>query len=284
MVNPNTVRILEPRERYAYHRAVFSKNQLARTSILMDGQILVAQKNKRHQACEHIPEFHEEIATLTAYAQTTIAESDRTSEGLWTDYYRLISQTAFLEQRLKVPFAFEKPTYWKERERLVNGTYGMSAHMIHEAMSEYDDISTRTIHENQLRGVIQEQTFIALFNREQQRNRLAIPSATYDDLHKKIDVDVWSLPDRHTKPLCLPVQVKSWQHNNEKCVTPKNGIAIYADEFNNTRNLAVSRLIADEYSYMIGEGEPLTPQQIQQLDNAHARLFATMEHKTGHTF
>jgi hypothetical protein len=283
MLNPNTVRILEPREQYVYHRAVYSNNKLTQTSILMDGQILAAQKNALRQTYAQIPDFTDEIATLTEYAQRTIAESDQADEGLWTDYYRLISQTLFLEQRLKAPLVLEKPRNWKEREQLVNGTYGMSAHMIREAIDEYDNMSPHADKEL-LRGAIQEQTFIALFNREQRRNRLAVPSATYDDLCNRIDADVWSLRDKQTEPFYLPVQVKSSRHHSEKHVSPKNGITIYAEEFDNNRNLSISRLIACEYDDMMGEGAPLSQRQLQKLETAHANLFAAMEYKSQHIF
>lgn len=283
MLNPNTVRMLEPREQYVYHRAVFNNNKLAQTSILMDGQIIAAQKNALRQTHTEIPDFTEEVAMLTEYAQKTIFESDQADEGLWTDYYRLIGQTVFLEQRLKAPLVFEKPMYWKEREQLVNGTYGMSAHMIRNAIDEYDSMSPHADKEL-LRGAIQEQTFIALFNREQRRNRLAVPSATYDDLCNRIDADVWSLRDRQTEPFYMPVQVKSSRRYNERNVSPKNGITIYAEEFDNNRNLKISRLIAREYDDMMGDGTPLQRHELQKLEQAHAKLFATMEYKSQYDF
>lgn len=256
------------------------------TSLLMDGQIIAAQQNAREQQDERgddtIPNFDEVIIALTNQAQYAIDHADRSGQGSWTDYYRLVSQTAFIEQRLKAPFVFEKPQFWKERSQLVNGLYGVSAHILHEAIREYDRPSIRQVEEEELRGVIQEQTFMALFNREQQRKRIAMPSATYADLRGKVDADVWVLADRQTQPFYLPVQIKTTLWADEEYITPDHGITIISHEYDNDRGLKISRLIAKEYRHIISTGDPLNSTEEQLLLAASDNLFMTMEYKAQH--
>lgn len=284
MLNYEPTRLLTPHERYVFDRAVDSNNTILQASLLMDGQIVDAQNNARYQACSEIPNFTDEITDLTSQAHYALAESDRRGRESWTDYYRLIGQTAFLEQRLKAPLVFEKPTYWKERQQLVNGIYGVSAHLIRETLDEFDHAHAHPDEQVQLWGVLQEQTFPALFNRPEQRNRIALPSATLADLHRKIDVEVWTMHDKQAEPFYLPVQIKSSLHSeDEEYVTPMNGITIVAHEFKNSHNLAVSRLIAREHDYMSGAGEPLTERQEKLLDSARTKLIDTIEYKAQHT-
>lgn len=279
---------IEPTVRHITEVASKSKDKIVRAGLKIDSQVLAAQTRARRIGYSSIPTFDDEIRSLTQQAHHAIAEADQSRQGTWRDYYRLVNQTAFLEHRLKAPLAFEQRTWWKEREQLVNGLYGVSAHIIDEALTEYDLDSTTPIHKEDLCGVIQEQTFIALFNREQLKKRIAMPSATYDDLYSKIDAEIWILPDRQNEPYYLPVQIKSSMRVAEEAITPIGGITIFAHEFDNSRNhetshdLEISRLIALEYQYMCGTGEPLNDIQQAQLEDAQIKLFSIMEYKAGH--
>jgi hypothetical protein len=278
MLNPEAIPLLNPTARYAFELASTQDNTILQVSLLIDGQIVDAQRKARDSGYEELPDFTNELSSLTDQAYDALAHVDKRGEGTWVDYYRLVSQTAFLEQRLKVPLAFEQHRYWKEREELVNGMYGVSAHIIHEALCEHDSPTATLKNKKQLRGVIQEQTFIALFNKDQQRNHIALPSAAYEDLYHKIDAEVWVLQDKQSEAYYLPVQIKSIAQSHEQHVTPYGGITIIANEFSN-QYLGISRLIAQEYNHMIGSDEPLTATQQAHLKMAHERLFATMECK-----
>ena len=259
-----------------------SNNLLLETSSLMDAQIATAQRNARHYQKGRIPDFSETIAYLTYQAEQAIEIADmKPGVAPRNDYYRLVSQTAFLEQQLQAPFAFEKPQYWKERADLTNGLYGVSAQILSEAINEYDTSANSRIQKAELLGVIQEQTFLALFNREQQRNRIAIPSGSCADMFNKTDVDVWVLPDRQNEPFHLPVQIKSSHRQRNDKSSPKGGITITGSDFNNEHTLHISRLIVKDDTYMTGVGDALSDEEEQQIQRAGRVLLLTMEHRSG---
>jgi hypothetical protein len=282
MLNYEAIPLLNPTTRYVFEVAAQDENTILQTSILIDAQIEKAQRDAFYEKPAQVPDFTDEIISMTKQAHEAIDHTDRTGEGTWTDYYRLVSQTAFLEQRLKAPFAFDQRGHWKERAQLVNGLYGVSASIINDALLEHDAETATPGDKEQLRGVIQEQTFLALFNKEEQRKHIAVPSATCADLYYKTDADVWILPDRQSEPYFLPIQVKSSIQSTEQRVTPRGGITIVAHEFNNHYNFKISRLIAQDYHYMMGTAPKLTRHQQNELNNAHTQLFDTMEFKAQH--
>jgi hypothetical protein len=282
MLNPEAIPLLNPTARYAFERACTQENAILQASLLIDGQIVDAQRKARDNGYDELPNFTEELSSLAHQAYDALAYVDKRGEGTWVDYYRLVSQTAFLEQRLKVPLAFEQHRYWKERGELANGMYGVSAQIIDNALSEHDSPSSTLTYQKHLRGMIQEQTFLALFNKDQERSQIALPSATYDDLYRKIDAEVWILQDKQAEVYYLPVQIKSIAEPQEKHVTPYGGITIVANEFSN-QFLGVSRIIAQEHNHMMGSGEPLTPAQQAHLKTAHKRLFETIVYKVNRT-
>ncbi|MDB5186683.1 MAG: hypothetical protein JWM07_155 [Candidatus Saccharibacteria bacterium] len=283
MLNYEAVPLLDPTARYVFEAASQNKNTILQASVLMDAQITDAQMRAHYDPNTDIPDFHDEIAHLTHFAQQSIEEADQTGQGTWTDYYRLVSQTAFLEQRMKAPFVFAERRFWRERDNLVNGIYGISAQIIDDALREYDSESATPSDKEQLRGVIQEQTFLTLFNKAQQQKNLAVPSATCSDLYHKIDAEAWIFPDRQTDPMYIPVQIKSSVQDDEQFITPQGGITLYAHEFNNNnRHLSISRLLAHEHHFMNGTAKKLPARQQQQLNIARNKLFATMSEKIQH--
>ena len=282
MLNFEAPMPIEPTVRHITEVASKNRNSIVRAGLRIDSQVLAAQARARRIGYAEIPTFDDEIQSLTQQAHQAIAEADQSRQGTWRDYYHLVGQAAFLEHRFKAPLVFEQRRWWKEREQLVNGIYGVSAHIIDETLTEFDSDLTTPVHAEDLRGVIHEQTFIALFNRDQLKKRIAIPAATYDDLYHKVDADIWILHDRQTEPYYLPVQIKSSTYAAEEDTTPIGGITIFAQEFDNASDFEVSRLIALEYQYMCGTGEPLTDVQQEQLEDAQIKLFSTMEYKAGH--
>jgi hypothetical protein len=278
MLNQERAPLLSRGEKRLFERAAQSNNHLLQTSLLMDAQIVAAQRRAYYQLDGQLPDFQEEIFDLTNQAHDAITK-EGSDQAPRTDYYRLISQTALLEQRLKAPFVFEKPQHWKERAELVNGLYGINAQIVDEAIKEFDTPGIGRVKNAELRGVIQEQTFMALFNHKQQRQHIAVPSATCADMYKKTDVDIWTMHDKQTDPFYLPVQIKSSAWCDDGQSTPENGVTIFGHEYNNVRHLNISRLIVRDHRYMIGVGQALSPIDNQRLELAEAKLFAALEQK-----
>ena len=187
-----------------------------------------------------IPDLSSEIGRMKDDASAVIERHYLDSERTWTDIYRLIAKRQLLEHIIYAPLFFrfgENSTNEMRagRETLANGLLGLHTEIIANALEEYHHPGASDDDRDQLVGVINEHTSMALINFDQDPDVIALPALTADDIAAKTDIVRYSVSRRGYK--MLPIQVKSSEPPKEKRrrLTPKGGILVTGTMMGNSR-------------------------------------------------
>lgn len=154
------------------------------------------------------------------------------------DYFHLKIKHAMTHQIVHAYPLFEQRDKFRERRELVDGIYGSVAAILEEAIGLYD--SADEDEHSRLTGVINELTVLALLNRRQVPERLAIPSDTTSDLFNATDLEYFSF--KKGKPIgsTYHVQVKTRQVLSSDVRMPIDGILVHAQHTLNQHGQPIS--------------------------------------------
>lgn len=249
---------------YAYHQ----ENKLLFTNLTVDKMVDQLHIFARNQPA--IPDFSEQITAMLSTVVMALEEARPFKMESFTDYYRLVSHAALLEQLIYTPLLFSENKFYVERKEIVNGICGFTATILQETLSINDsDDLTYEEHSN-LRGVINEQTVIGMLNRSQSPSRIALPAKASDDILRKTDINYWHI-DKHTTHV-TPVQVKSNPPAEKKERLEALMPLVTADIIDNLNGqYRLARLLVKENSQGIDTDEEA------ELDAACVRLTAHVE-------
>lgn len=235
---------LTRRDLRIFERAYREGNHLRQMSLAVDERVRQLQLTARQQPSPHNVDFSHQIAIIEDAAAHALEQEKQSGAISWTDYFRLFSQVAFLEQRIMLPLAFEHTRDHELHKYLTNGIYGINGNILERELTEYSNCRTEA-EGNQLRGAIHEQTQAALINRGDRKRHVGLPADTSDDLHRKVDVDYWRLLDKNSTYDHIRIQVKSSRHDTHSDATPLNGIVMTARDMFNL-DLRAAHLIVKE--------------------------------------
>lgn len=225
-------------------------------------------------------EVNDDIAQ-TAQTLTRLFDTiEATPIKSWNDYFRLLSHSTFLEQRVKIPTAFRTQQEWQERKELTNGIYGMNAAIIELALTLHDDPNTSKTERMQLRGALHEQTVSALLNYSQTPSAIALPASLRDDLKHETDIDYWRIQSKVATYAGL--QVRSHMPADSPLVTESGSVIVTADDFGNAfhadnLSLLTSRLIIADVS-----DQGLDPTLKKHLADQQADFVALLDSRIAH--
>lgn len=209
-------------------------------------------------------------------ASDTLNETRRQGEIDWVEYYRLAIASDYIEERALAPILFQEKGQYPERKLLVNGICGITVNRLQDALADYDRANTAE-EENQLYGVCQELTVLAMMNRSQSPSLLAVPSSRFEDRRRKTDIQLYHMiKDR---AYTIRVQVKSSAaidevHDNSK---PTHGFVIVGSHIDNKRiafprtrskDLLVSRALVKLHD----SNQPLTQYESNLLESSQLKL------------
>lgn len=287
MTSPEFLPTIPPegsRHRRPYERAARHDNLLQQAGLSIDYAIDALQ---RAISMQQAVDITHEITQMQLTAHQALTQANTKGEGSWVDYFRLVSQNRFLEQRIAVPLVFrggaEKYTVM---HHFVDGIYGMSGEILSQALDEYYT-ATSSVARSELVGVIHEQTTLALLNRREHPRHFALPASTTDDLYRRTDIDYWQYAHQTTRAdqaELIPIQVKSYApYGLTRTMAPKkpNGIVIDARDLRNHHNFRAARLIVRELGYPLYEknSDPLSKDEQQLLTGIHANFMAIVQQK-----
>lgn len=284
MASPETLSPTPPEgslHRPLYERAYRKNNHLLRASASLDHRIDTLQRTISTQRPIDIAH---EINCMELAALTSLHDADQNAQGVWTDYFRLMSQYRFLEQRIAVPLVFHGGAEkYAAMHHFVDGIYGISGDILFQAIQEYDRTTSDSEH-SALAGVISEQTALALLNRDEHPRHFALPSSTYDDLYRRTDIEYWRLNTEKGNEQIehIPIQVKTRLSKlSLGSVTPKkpHGIVIDASDMANGNNFHTASLIIRELGYQ-RDGDDrchLSHDEKQELETIHTAFATTVD-------
>lgn len=172
-------------------------------------------------------DFHKSLA------ENTLNQARRQGNIDWVEYYRLAIASDYIEERALAPILFQEKNLYPERKILANGICGVAVDRLQEALEDYDRADT-TEALNQLYGVCQELTILAMMNRPQSPSLLAVPSSRFEDRRRKTDLYLYHMiKDRS---YAIKVQVKSSLYDEMSSHnTPTHGFLIVGADLDNTR-------------------------------------------------
>lgn len=165
----------------------------------------------------------------------------------WNDYFRLLSRIDTVEVTACAPVLYSDPKLWKERLNLVDGLAGIYVERLKSVLSIYDnEIELDNQERAELTGVINEQTALALLNRDQVPSRVATPSSTLDDLKHNTDIDLLRMTNDGDSYL-QHLQIKTSHYAHRHGQEDSKVVYIYADSMHNYgNNFACSRSLVRE--------------------------------------
>lgn len=210
-------------------------------------------------------------------------ESVRGNEHIdWVEYYRLAITSDYMEERILAPIVFKDNGLYRERKELANGICGVAVERLGEALTDYDNATTSD-ELNQLYGICQELTVLAMMNRSQSPSMLAVPSSRFEDTRRKTDLQLYHMiKDRSYS---IRVQVKSSIPDALiDAIRPTHGFVVVGTDINNkrqvhhsqnsdacrSRDLLVSRALVKLHE----SHEPLTKRENQTLESSQKKLDA----------
>lgn len=198
----------------------------------------------------------------------------------WVEYYRLAITSDYMEERVLAPIVFKEKGLYNERKELANGICGVAVERLGEALADYDNAQT-TEELNQLYGICQELTVLAMMNRSQSPSMLAVPSSRFEDTRRKTDLQLYHMiKDRSYS---IRVQVKSSiPEALIDNIRPTHGFVVVGTNINNkrqlyplqnrderrSRDLLVSRALVKLHE----SDEPLSRHENQLLESSQKKL------------
>lgn len=198
----------------------------------------------------------------------------------WVEYYRLAITSDFMEERVLAPIVFKDKGLYNERKELANGICGVAVERLGEALVDYDNAQT-TEELNQLYGICQELTVLAMMNRSQSPSILAVPSSRFEDTRRKTDLQLYHMiKDRSYS---IRVQVKSSiPESLIDNIRPTHGFVVVGTNINNKRQLYPAQnrderrsrdlLISRALVKLHESHEPLSRRENQLLESSQKKL------------
>lgn len=194
----------------------------------------------------------------------------------WVEYYRLAITSDYMEERVLAPIVFKDKGLYKERKELANGICGVAVERLGEALVDYDNART-TEELNQLYGICQELTVLAMMNRSQSPSMLTVPSSRFEDTRRKTDLQLYHMiKDR---AYTIRVQVKSSAAPDEvrDNSRPTHGFVVVGAQLDNKRavinrphitDLALSRALVKLHN----SSGPLSKREEKLLESSQLKL------------
>lgn len=152
-----------------------------------------------------------------------------------TDYFHLRIKHVLIKQLVYAHSAFSERSKFELRRELVDGVYAYVAEVLEEALAMYDNATSDTDRER-LTGAINELTALALLNRRQAPERLAVPSDVTADLYNATDLEYYTLTKGKEEPTIYHIQVKTSSKNTKKVHMPLGGILVTEATMVNARS------------------------------------------------
>jgi hypothetical protein len=208
-------------------------------------------------------------------------ESVRGNEHIdWVEYYRLAITSDYMEERILAPIVFKDKNLYIERKELANGICGVAVERLGEALIDYNNANTSE-ELNQLYGICQELTVLAMMNRSQSPSMLAVPSSRFEDTRRKTDLQLYHMiKDRSYS---IRVQVKSSiPEALIDTIRPTHGFVVVGADINNKRQVYTSQsrderhsrdlLVSRALVKLHESHEPLTKQENKILESSQKKL------------
>lgn len=207
------------------------------------------------------------------------AKTDHTAD--FTDWHRLMSNAQFAVEKIALPFFFssDDPDFQQLRTSLANGSLGKSVSLIQKLLAYYDtQPETLELARGHLRGALQEQTALALFNYPQDGRLIAVPTGFDDDVYHHTDLEVHFITDDGVG-YRQPVSIKSSyvSAKEEKQRHPHLAVLSAAD-FNNSQ-YRTSRLLVREDSGYPG----ITDAEHTLILKSRKKLLSALREQMPHT-
>lgn len=215
-------------------------------------------------------DYHKTLASDTLY------EARRQGDIDWVEYYRLAIASDYIEERALAPILFQEKGQYPERKLLVNGICGVTVDRLQESLEDYE-LANTTEELNQLYGICQELTILAMMNRSQSPSLLAVPSSRFEDRRRKTDILLYHMiKDR---AYTIRVQVKSSAAPDEvnDNSRPTHGFVVIGAQLDNKRavinrphitDLALSRALVKLHN----SSSPLTKREAKLLESSQLKL------------
>ena len=255
--------------RQKYEQAFKRQDRVLFDTIRLDRK--VEQLHQRVANRGNLPDFENEIRTLQQEIGDTLKNDILSS---WTDYYRLAARSAFMEHSILTPITFSNPWYHEQRRELANGIYGIIFPLLESALTHYDAPTASERDRSELRGVINEQTALALLNRAQSSTRVALPADLRADTRQRTDIAYHTIVAKRYN--VMNVQVKSsyprTPENLARTRPSVNGLLITASDMDN-QNFATSCKIIHELEGTVSDAEG------KDLDAVHQRLLSYIDNQ-----
>ncbi|MEO5950304.1 MAG: hypothetical protein ABIQ04_02550 [Candidatus Saccharimonadales bacterium] len=183
---------------------------------------------------------------ITKQLEEAIETAQHQPSTTLVDLFRARTQLTFLDQTILGPLLFRRHGDYAARRQLNNGVYGLSMGLIEDALLIADTPDIDDLGSNEIRGVLNEQTALALLNRTQNCNKLAVPASTSADFLLKTDINYLYIPNDR-KTYVSNIQVKSSDKYNLDQEAPKNGFVVSGIDLGNfNNNFRAARLILRE--------------------------------------
>lgn len=196
--------------------------------------------------------------------------SYETAESI-IDYFHLKIKHALIKQIIFAYSAFSQREKFDMRRKLVDGIYGTISEILNEALAAYDSAPAEEI--PHLTGIINELTTLALLNRRQVPERLAILSDITSDLYNASDLMYFTFTKGKEKSSSYHIQVKTRDVAESEVKVPADGILITENHTLNSKyaGFPTSRAIVSEVNAID------TPEQEKHLANAVQTLDSHMQ-------
>jgi hypothetical protein len=255
-------------DRYLFERE-HAKGNSAVTSIL---QIDTTLRRIRDFGEETDIDLDELTVVAEEHLQTALQHSAESYENNYADYFRLKTKIAFIRPIVFANEAFSTKQNFELRRELMNGLYGTTAEILHSAIDALDHTDRNNLKDRStLTGIINELTALALLNRRQSPERMAIPSDITADLYRATDLNYSLFKKGDEQASFYHIQVKSSVSEGQEVRVPAGGILISARNFLNTRS--VSGISFPTSRAIIAEVDATSDnEQDYQLSNAVATL------------
>lgn len=175
-----------------------------------------------------------------------------------SDYFHLKIKHAMMRPIVFSESVFADKQDYERRRELVNGLYGSVALILEEAIELFDSSKQKSRSERmELAGIINELTALALLNRRQTPEHLAIPSDITSDLYHATDLEYYMFPKGAQQSRHYHVQVKTRLGSSSRIRTPLGGLVISSYHMQNKSRdelqFPTSRAIIEEVNGTIDD-------------------------------
>ena len=228
------------------------------------------------------PTRHDESSVSDFIAKTNesyeIASYDHT--GNLVDYYQLITKQWLLEDIVAARLSFGTDAGHEIRRQVVDGFYGLIGELLESALgdlSEHLGVGHET-EKAELTGVINELTALALLNRRQIPEVVALPSFFVAERYNSSDIDllIYQKDDNGIRVFRqYPIQVKSSPRERTADEVPESVVLISAKDmdnlFENNVSFPTARRILEELNGTISD------EDLAKLNQTCSKLYSHVD-------